>query len=161
MNGKRRQDQDHGTDETPHKGNPGRHLEVARLIYAAQPAFISTAMATAGVYSQASHDTARNQALQPPNDGIQQRRDPYDLPVAPLHNARPKGDYQVHGSEEQGCPYQGEAPDVIRVVEVVRHRGAYGERPVERRPWRCFIARRRCAAGARDEAAHSEFNPGA
>lgn len=52
------------------------------------------------VRSQSTDNTARNQALKPSNDGIYQRRDPYDLPIAPLHDARPKSNDQVQGTEE-------------------------------------------------------------
>lgn len=40
----------------------------------------------------------------------------------------------MHGAEEEGGPDQSEAPDVVRVVEVVGGGGGEGERPVEGGP---------------------------
>lgn len=48
---------------------------------------------------------------------------------------------EVHGTEEEQRPEDGEAPDVVAVVEVVCLAAVEGERPVERWPRRCEVVR--------------------
>jgi hypothetical protein len=107
LDSKRGQDEHQCVDQGPHKGYPGRHLEVAGLIHAAEPIasqLPKTRRQLLAWHSQSAHNAARDDAFNARYHSIYNRRDPYDLPVPPLYHARPRSDDHVHGTEEDQRP---------------------------------------------------------
>jgi hypothetical protein len=151
---KRGQDQYHGVDQSPNKGYPRRHLEVACLIDTTQSVSGQHSRMPVGttLHSQSAHNTPRKNALNARYHCIDERRDPYDLPVPPLDDAGPGSDDHVHGAEEQQGPYGGEAPDVAGIVEVLGHGDVGRHGPVERGEVGDLVVGRGGAADALDEA---------
>jgi hypothetical protein len=102
--------------------------------------------------SQPADYGASDQPLDTPNCGKQGRRDPYQLPVAPLHDARPQADDEVDAANKQQGPVDGEAQDVARIVQVVGLGSAGRQGPVQRRELGGRVARWGSAVEALDEA---------
>lgn len=101
--GKGRQDQNQGIDDAPGEGDPGGHAEVASSIDTAQ---------------EATDDVAGNQGFNGTDQGEDDGSDPDELPVAPLYGHGKSSSNQVDANDVNDGPEQGEAPYVMRVVEV-------------------------------------------
>lgn len=109
VNGKGRQYEYQHADDGPYKWNPGRHFKVSSLVNTTQ---------------QSSHDGSRHKCLNAPNKGEQWYSDPYQFPIAPLHNACPQCSYEVYTTNKEEGPIYSEAEDVAGLVKIYRPGGA-------------------------------------
>lgn len=116
LNSKARQNQHQSPHQPPKERNPSAHLKIPGVVHSPQ---------------QPPDHTPRNKRLNAPDDAKHERRDPNRLPVLVLYKAGGERGGEVHGTEEEQRPEDGEAPDVVAVVEVVCLAAVEGERPVE------------------------------
>jgi hypothetical protein len=86
------QDEDQCVDDGPDEGDPGRHLKVSCLIHTSEPNYSQQSfhyIQPNRYHSQSSHNSPSNKCLNAPYQTVQRQRNPYQLPVPPLHYARP------------------------------------------------------------------------
>lgn len=82
--------------------------------------------------SQSTNDVPSNHGLNTTDHSEQNRRDPDDLPVPPLHAASISSRDDMHAHDSDDRPEKREPPDRVCVVEIVRLRSADREGPVQR-----------------------------
>lgn len=125
---KPRQNKHQSAHQSPKEGNPSTHLKITSIIHTAQ---------------QTPDHRSGNKCLRTPHDDKYDGRNPYRLPVLELDRAGVERGDEVHGAEEEQRPEDGEAPDVVAVVEVVGLPAVDGEWPVEAGPGGCEVVRGR------------------
>lgn len=110
------QNQDEGIDDAPRKWDPGRHAKVASSIDTAQ---------------QTTNDITSNQSFDSTNSAEDDWGNPNELPVAPLDGHGKSGSNQVNADDIDDGPEKGEAPYVVRMVEVQGLGSTNRKRPIQ------------------------------
>lgn len=123
VDGEGRKDEDKHVDQGPDKRYPSGHLKESGLVNCTEStwfiSYFTCATCYLMIHLQSAYDTSGNQRFEPPDDDVDNGRDPYEFPISPLDCACPEGNDKMDSAEKEESPDGGEAPDVGRIVKVV------------------------------------------